>query len=236
MRACSGNDAVHAEICDFASLAAVRELGVRLRERPGPVHVLVNNAGLWLGQRRESADGYEMTFAVNHLAPFLLTDILLPKLVDSAPARIINVSSRLHEKERRFDFDDPQARRRYGGIRAYRQSKLANVLFTRELARRLVGTGVAVHAVHPGDVATSVVRDSRFLTAGLELVGRRFLLTPEEGARTTVHAATHASAGRRTGRYYADCRERPASPGALSWQAAARLWRLSQDLVAQRAS
>lgn len=230
----TGNPDVSFALADFASLRAVQALAAELKGRFPRIHVLVNNAGLWLTKREVSTDGFEMTFAVNHLAPFLLTQELLDVLTRSAPARIVNVSSRLHEKEPRLRLDDLQIeQRKYGGIEAYRQSKLANVVFSNELAARLRGTGVTSNAVHPGDVATAVVRDSGILSWGIDAVGKRWLLTPEEGARTTVHVATHPSLEKVTGRYFAKVAEGVPNPASHDLATCAQLWRMSEDMVEQ---
>lgn len=229
-----GHAEVHGLGADFSSLDEVRELAARVLERHPAIHVLVNNAGLWHPDRRLSRDGHEDTFAVNHLAPFLLTRLLRPALEKGAleaPARVVAVSSRLHRKEKRFDFDDPMSERRYDGMRAYRQSKLANVMFANELARRLEGTGVTSNSLHPGDVATNVVRDSPLLAWGLANIARFFMKTPEEGARTSIHVATAPELERVSGRYFRDCREARPADAALDEAAAARLWALSEELV-----
>lgn len=224
-----GRGRVFSECADFSSLAETRALATRLLEAHGAVDVLVNNAGLWSQKRTDSVDGHELTFAVNHLAPFLLTMTLMPALTRGQATRVVNVSSRLHIKERAFDFDDVHQRaRRYSNMRAYQQSKLANVLFTRELARR---TSLRVNAVHPGDVATDVVRDSRFLSWGIRHVANLWLLTPEEGARTSLHVATAPALAAVTGRYFANCAECAPSAAALDSDQATRLWELSERLT-----
>ena len=221
---------VFSECADFSSLAETRALAARLLDAHPTVDVLVNNAGLWSQERQDSEDGYELTFAVNHLAPFLLTLELMPALKRGRATRVVNVSSRLHRKERAFDFDDVHQReRRYSNMRAYQQSKLANVLFTRELARR---TSLLVNAVHPGGVATDVVRDSRLLSWGLRHFAKFWLLTPEEGARTSLHVATSPELAAVTGRYFANCAECAPSPAARDADQAARLWELSERLTA----
>lgn len=218
-------------VCDFASLAAVRGLAAQLLERHAKLHILVNNAGLWLQRQQPSADGHETTFAVNHLAPFLLTTLLRDRMIASAPARVVNVSSRLHSDPRTLDVDSLAAPKRFSGIGAYASSKLCNVLFSRELAERLKGTGVTSNALHPGDIATEVTRDNRVLSFLSDRLGRPFLLTPEEGSRTTVHVATHAPLIEVTGRYFAVCREAPASKLADDAALRARLWEISESLT-----
>ncbi len=185
---------------DLASLAAVRAGAADFLARHDGLHVLVNNAGVFSMQRRTSADGLELTFAVNQLAPFLLTRLLLPLLTASAPARVVNVASHAHYGAR-MHWDDPQLERSYPGHgrAAYGQSKLANVLFTRELARRLAGTGVVTNAVHPGVGATELVRRTPFFVRW----GFRFLgLTPEQGAAGPVLLASSPDLAAVSGRYF----------------------------------
>ena len=232
IRRTTGNRRIETLCADFSSLEEVRGLARAFGERHGSLQVLVNNAGLWHPKRSLSRDGFEDTFAVNHLAPFLLTNLLLDRLRRGAPARVVNVSSRLHLKERAMKWDDLQSERRYSGIGAYRQSKLANVLFSNELARRLRGTGVTSNAVHPGDVATDVTRENRLLTWVLKRLAGRVLMTPAEGARTTLHVATDPGLAEVTGAYFSDCKLAKPAPAAEDEGAAGRLWRLSEELTA----
>ena len=225
----AGGEVTH-QVANFSSLEDVRALAARIEARLPALHVLVNNAGLWHQKRQLSRDGHEDTMAVNHLAPFLLTNLLLPLLRRSAPARVVTVSSRLHRKPRRHDMDDLMSERGYRGLAAYARSKLANVLFSNELARRLHGSGVTSNSLHPGDVATSIVRDSRVLSWGLRLV-RPFIKSPEDGARTTLHVATASELEGVTGRYFADCRERTPGALALDPQLACGLWQVSEQLT-----
>lgn len=226
----TGNDRVTFELADFSSLDAVRALADRVAAR-GALHVLVNNAGLWHPARMLSHDGYEDTFAVNHLAPFLLTLTLFDLLVASAPARVVHVSSRLHARAKGIPFDDIHLAARYPrkGMAAYEHSKLANILFSNELARRLP-TGVTSNALHPGDVATSVTRQSRRVTIAQTFI-RPFLKSPNQGAQTSLHVATSDSLSGVTGRYFSDRREATPSPAARDEAAAARLWALSEALT-----
>lgn len=230
VRASTGNPRVDHVIVDFSSLADVRRAAAEILDRFEALRVLVNNAGLWHQKRQLSRDGFEDTLAVNHLAPFLLTSLLRERLERSAPARVVHVSSRLHAKPRRFVFDDLQCERRYKGIAAYARTKLANVLFSNELARRLSGTGVTSNSLHPGDVATTITRDSRLLSIGIKLV-QPFILTPEQGALTSLHVATSPELEGVTGQYFDDCRPKAPSRAALDVDAARRLWELSERLT-----
>jgi NAD(P)-dependent dehydrogenase (short-subunit alcohol dehydrogenase family) len=215
---------------DLASLAEVRRLARSLAERLPRLDVLLNNAGAIHMERKVTADGLEMTFAVNHLAPFLLTELLRKKLVASAPARVVNVASEAH-KGGRIDLADPKGERGYSGWRAYAGSKLANVLHAYELARRLAGTGVTANAVHPGVVATGFGRnDPGWLRLAVKLFGP-FLLSPAAGAATTVWAATAPELEGVTGKYFARSREVPSSRASHDLEIQRRLWEVSERLT-----
>lgn len=230
----SANDQVELLLADLASLDATRRLAAAFREKHDRLHVLVNNAGSYQASRSISADRFEMTFAVNHLAHFLLTDLLLDLLKASAPARVINVSSGAHARAT-IDFDDLQNERGYAGMSVYGQSKLANVLFTYELARRLEGTGVTANCLHPGVVRTgfgrnnSGIRGSFF--AVFHALARPFLLTPEQGAETSIYLAAAPEVETVTGKYFV--KKEPVDSSAASYdsEAALRLWQVSAELV-----
>jgi NAD(P)-dependent dehydrogenase (short-subunit alcohol dehydrogenase family) len=232
----SGNPEVSLVTFDLGSLASVRQGAATLLERCGRIDVLINNAGLVLSDRHESLDGYEMTFAVNHLGPFLLTSLLLDRVTASAPARIVNVASSAHNQARKgMPFDDLQSTKRYRAMRVYGESKLANILFTKELARRLEGTGVTVNAVHPGTVATGYGRDgdTRGVFAfGLKII-KPFVLSPEKGARTSVYVASSPEVDGVTGQYFAKCRLTTPTKAAQDAAAATRLWDVSEELAAR---
>lgn len=230
----SGNDSVDVLELDLARLASVRELPARFAERHDHLDVLVNNAGLMLGSRRETVDGYEMTFQVNHLGPFLLTGLLRDQLVAGEDARVVNVASDAHRGARHgLDFDDLQATRKYRSYRVYSKSKLANVLFTRELARRWAETGVTANAVHPGFVASRFGRDGDggTVTDWVLTALKPFALTPEQGAATQVYVASALELDGITGGYWA--KSAPATPSAAAQDdaAAAQLWEVSSALV-----
>jgi NAD(P)-dependent dehydrogenase (short-subunit alcohol dehydrogenase family) len=229
----SGNPDVSYGVVDLASLASVRKAADDVSRRFGAVHVLVNNAGVNLARRAVSVDGFEMTLAVNHLGPFLLTNLLLPLLRAGAPSRIVNVTS-WFERFGRMDFDDLHAERKpYRALRAYYQSKLANALFTYELAERLAGTGVSVYCVDPGLVATDLLRDRAWWNPGwLQPLWRWLLLSPDRGARAAIHAATAPELSALTGLCIgAGTRPKRTSRRSRDVAARARLWRVSAELT-----
>jgi retinol dehydrogenase-14 len=232
LRASTGND-VTVLPADLASLASVRQAADRFLAGHNRLHVLVNNAGVLLNHRSVTADGFETTFAVNHLGPFLLTNLLLERLKHSAPSRVVNVTSTASRRGR-IDFDDLQGDRRFSGSRAYSQSKLANVLFTYELARRLEGTGVTVNCVHPGVVrSTALGRGERFplpVRVAWPLL-RPFMKSPQQGARTSVYAATSPDLEGVSGRFFANSHEARTSKASYDQALAERLWTVSAHLV-----
>ncbi len=228
--ASTGNRHVELLISDLSSQRIVRELAATILDRCDRLDALINNAGLTLGKRILTDDGIEMTFAVNHLAPFLLTRLLLDRLKASAPSRIVNVASDAHRRGE-IDFDDPSAERGYSAWRAYSQSKLANVLFTRELARRLEGTDVTVTCLHPGVVRTGFGRQgSTFIRFGTRIAGA-FLLSPKKGADTAIWLATSPAVEGASGGYYEKRRLARPSEAAQNSEAAKRLWELSEKMV-----
>jgi NAD(P)-dependent dehydrogenase (short-subunit alcohol dehydrogenase family) len=235
----SADGAVDWLVADFADPDAVRRLAAEAQERHSRIDVLVNNAGATYPKRQLTPEGLELTLAVNHLAPFLLTTLLLDRLRESAPARIVNVSSVAHESAR-FDFDDPTMERGYRPFAAYGRSKLANLWFTYELARRLEGSGVTVNAVHPGLVRTALGDHSGALRrAGwrlLHLAYRRASLSPEEGAAAITHLATAPELADVTGRYFVGRRPAKSSPASSDPAAAARLWAFSEELTCARST
>jgi retinol dehydrogenase-12 len=227
--AAAGGPAPRLEIADLASMGQVRALADRLGalER---IDVLVNNAGLMAGQRRVTPDGYDEVLAVNHLAPFLLTNLLLGQLTAAGPARVITVTSDAHASAR-LDLDDLQLERGWAGWRAYAGSKLANILFTRELARRLAASAVTANCAHPGLVRTRFGREVRGpMRVGVALA-RPFMLSPQRGAATIVYLATSPEVAGATGGYYVKSRPREPSPAARDDAAARRLWQLSEELT-----
>jgi retinol dehydrogenase-12 len=231
----SGNPAVRFVRADFLHLGEVRELAAELARLPR-LDVLVNNAGLIDRARRATAEGYDATFGVNHLAPFLLTNLLLPKLSQSAPARVVVVASEAHRRAGWLDFDDLM-NTRVGYWRAYGRSKLANLLFVRALARRLRGSGITVNAAHPGVIRSQLFRGMPApLRCALATVLRPFTGSPEQGARTSVYLATAPELEGASGGYYRDCRRIEPAPAARCDEAAARLWSESVRLTGLEAA
>jgi len=223
---------VDAFVADLSAQAEVRRLAERVLNTLTRIDVLVNNVGGYWNTRHVTADGLEHTFALNHLAPFLLTTLLLDRLQDSAPARVVTVSSNAQAMGR-MDFDDLQGERSYSGARAYNQSKLANLLFTYELAQRVPATSVTANAVHPGLVSTSFGADDPALVQRLLVPFLRpFMKSPAQGAATSIHVASAPDLAEVTGRFFARCRPRRSSARSYDRAAATRLWQVSADLVA----
>jgi NAD(P)-dependent dehydrogenase (short-subunit alcohol dehydrogenase family) len=218
-------------VADVSAQREVRSLADRVLTAYPRLDVLVNNVGGYWATRHETEDGLEHTFAVNHLAPFLLTNLLLERLRASGPARVVTVSSGAQSMGR-IDFDDLQGERRYDGQRAYNQSKLANVMFTYELARRLEGSGVTANVLHPGVVRTAFGQeDSRGWMRVLLPLVRPFLKSPERGAETSIHLASSPDVADVSGRYFAKSTPRSSSHASYDTDAAARLWAVSAELV-----
>jgi NAD(P)-dependent dehydrogenase (short-subunit alcohol dehydrogenase family) len=220
-------------LADLAVQEEVRALGDEITERYDRLDVLVNNAGLFNGKREVTDDGVEKTFAVNHLAPFLLThrvaDLLKQTAEAEGEARIVNVGSEAHRGVR-INFDDVNAEEEYSGLQAYGQSKLANVLFTHELSRRLHDSGVLANCVHPGVVATHIWRGADWLSR----IGRLFkwfYKSPAEGAEPVLYVAASPELGDVTGQYFKEMKRVNPSPAAFDEKTAARLWRLSRELT-----
>jgi NAD(P)-dependent dehydrogenase (short-subunit alcohol dehydrogenase family) len=230
VRAGTGNRQVEALLADLSSQEQIRALARQVQERSPRLDVLINNAGgLWL-KRELTVDGLEMTFAVNHLAYFLLTQLLLDTLQASAPARIVNVASNAHFKAT-LDFDNLQGEHGYRGWRAYCRSKLANVLFTYELARRLAGTEVTANALHPGWVATGFGRNNGWRGRLLQLAARIKGISSEEGARTILYLATAREVDTVTSQYFDHERAVRSSPASYDEATAKRLWQVSLELT-----
>ena len=225
----SGNEKVSLVPADLAVQAEVRGLAQAFKERHDRLDVLVNNAGIIQSKRTETPDGIELTLAVNHLAPFLLTNLLLGLLKESAPSRIITVSSEAR-RGAEIDFDDLQSERRYRAFQVYGMTKLANILFTYELAERLEGTGVVANCLHPGAVSTNFAQNNRGPIALLFRLFKPFMRSPEQGADTLVYLASSPEAGELNGKYLTDRKEvSPAEPRDETAQK--RLWEVSEELT-----
>lgn len=223
----TSNESIELMIADLSSQREVRRLVADFKEAHDRLHVLMNNAVIWPVKRMLTVDGLEMQFAVNHLAPFLLTNLLLDVLKASAPARVINVSSGIH-KRARIDFDDLQAERGYKHMRAYGQSKLANILFTYELARRLAGIRVTVNSFTPGMTKTNL---GRHMSRGAQLIFRLIAKKTEKGASTAIYLATSPEVEGVTGKYFADCKQVRSSKLSYDENLAKQLWKASERLT-----
>ncbi|KAJ8417353.1 hypothetical protein AAFF_G00285800 [Aldrovandia affinis] len=230
----SGNGNVVVKMLDLASLQSVRDLAKDIQETEERLDILINNAGIMMCPKWQTEDGFEMQFGVNHLGHFLLTNCLLDLLKKSAPSRIVNVSSLAHEKGK-IDFDDINLDQHYDPQKSYRQSKLANVLFTRELAARLEGTGVTAYSLHPGVIRTELGRHwLPTLPMWKKVITMPFMLlikSPWEGAQTTIYCAVDESLEKTSSLYYSDCAPKEAAPQARDDATAKRLWDLSVSMV-----
>jgi NAD(P)-dependent dehydrogenase (short-subunit alcohol dehydrogenase family) len=216
---------------DLSSLAAVRKLASEVAAQHPRLDVLVNNAGTSSPRLVKTTDGYERTFAVNHLAPFLLTNLLLDKLKAGKAARVVTVSSMAH-RGGVLDFDDLNwEKRKYSGLGAYGASKLANILFTLELAGRLAGSGVTANSLHPGVVATNIFGTMGVLGKAFAVLFRPFMLSPANGAKTSIYLASSPEVANITGKFFDKCREVPPTPAAQDAAAAKRLWEISAKLT-----
>lgn len=217
-------------IADLSSLQAVRQLADEFRRKYSRLNVLINNAGLFNLRRHVTADGYEVTFATNYLSPFLLTNLLLDELKASAPSRIVNVSSVAHHGGH-IDFDDLKAERGYSGFKAYSQSKLALIHFTRHLAKKLEGTGVAVYSLHPGAVATNIWSRPAGPFGFITAVPKLFMARPKKGAETVVYLASFPDPEGASGEYYEKKRVKKSSRESYDSGVAERLWNTSKRLT-----
>src|SRR3954447_14708284 len=227
-----GGPPVEVFVGDMSAQSEVRRLGAELLAALPRIDVLVNNVGGFWNSRHVTSDGLELTFALNHLTPFLLTHLLAGRLIEGAPARVVTVSSDA-QRLGRIDFDDLQGERSWSGQRAYNQSKLANILFTYELARRLDGTGITATVLHPGIVRTAFGaedpgRIQRVITPFMGL-----MKTPEQGARTPIHLASAAEVEGVTGQFFAKQKPRRSARRSYDEATAARLWAVSSELVAR---
>lgn len=229
----TGNQAIEALTADLSAMAEVRRLADEVKARCPRLDVLINNAGAYFDKRLTSADGYEMTFALNHLSYFYLTTLLLDLIKASAPARIINVSSDAH-RFARLNLVNPHKPPAYSGFRIYGETKLANVVFTYELARRLEGTGVTANAMHPGFVRTGFGKNNSGLVSKFFSLMQRFALTPEQGADTIIYLASAPEVQGVSGKYFVKRKAVPTSPVSDDQKTWTALWTLSERLVAEK--
>ena len=230
IRAESGNDRVELMLADLAVQTEVRQLAKQFEERHDRLDVLINNAGLIQSKRTETTDGIETTLAVNHLAPFLLTNLLLDLLKKSVPSRIITVASNA-QRWGKIDLDDLQSKRRYRGFRVYGMTKLANIMFTYELAERLEGTGVTANCIHPGGVNTNFGKNNRGPMTLLFRLMKPFMRTPEQGADTLVYLAASPDVDGMTGRYLSDRKVMSSSEESYDENLRKKLWAASEELT-----
>ncbi len=226
----TGNQEVAYLLGDLSVQSEVRRVAEEFRQQHDQLHVLINNAGAMFINHQVSRDGIEMTFALNHLAYFLLTNLLLDLLISSAPARIINVSSGAHIGGK-ISFEDLRNPSSYSGWRAYSQSKLANILFTYELARRLQGTGVSVNTLHPGFVATNFGRSNGGFFDPLFRLAQVFAISPEKGAQTSIYLATSTEVEGITGKYFSKQKPVASSNASYNEETARKLWDASLELT-----
>lgn len=218
---------------DLSLIADVRRVASEYKARHKKLHVLINNAGATFSKRELTKEGHEMTFALNHLGYFVLTTELLDLLKASAPARVVSLASEGHRMGK-INFDDLESARRYDGVFVYSTSKLMNVLFSFELARRLEGTGVTSNAVHPGVVNTGFGKNTPGWFSVVVKTFSPFFLSAEKGALTTLHVATSPDVEKVTGKYFAKSREKKPSKAALDAEAAKRLWEVTEKIVAAK--
>ena len=232
----SGSDDIHLLLCDLSSQADIRRAMEQFKLTYDRLDVLVNNAGAIFTKRQESVDGIEMTFAINHLGYYLPTLLLLDMLKESAPARIVNVSSGAHETGK-FNFDDYNREQNFSSFAAYGESKMANILFTKELARRLEGTGVTVNALHPGFVATNFAKNTGLLgKLAMTFIAPIVGISPEKGAQTSIYLATSPEVDGVTGEYFAKSKVKKTHAFAQNVEAQKRLWALSEELTGVKLS
>jgi NAD(P)-dependent dehydrogenase (short-subunit alcohol dehydrogenase family) len=224
----SGSNSVALLLADLSSQGAIRHLADKFKAKYPALHVLINNAGIIPRKRAVTEDGFETQFAVNHLAYFLLTNLLLDVLKASTPSRIINVSSQVHGGPY-IPFDDLQSERSYSPTRVYGWTKLANVLFTYELARRLEGTGVTVNSLHPGTVATKLLAD--YMPGGLRFMAKMIGMSPEDGAQTSLYLATSPEVKGVSGKYFVHGTAVRSSKASYDKAAASRMWQVSAELT-----
>lgn len=217
-------------LADLSSFASVRQLAEQVNQNVPALHVLINNAGTLNTSRTLTIDGFEETFQVDYLSPFLLTNSLLPLLKKSGNARIVNVSSGIHQMGK-IQWDDLQSEKQYKEYRAYAQANLARILFTYELARQLKGTDVTANCLHPGGVATNMGANNKTFMSTVFRLAAPLLKKPEQGAQTSIYLASSPEVAGVSGKYFVNCKERKSSKSSYNEDDAQRLWKVSEDLV-----
>jgi NAD(P)-dependent dehydrogenase (short-subunit alcohol dehydrogenase family) len=220
-----------AHFADLSILTEVKRVGAEIAASERRIDALVNNAGAMYLHRRVTVDGLEMTFALNHMSYFVLTGVLRERLIASSPSRIVNTASNAHGAAK-LDFDDLQSVKNYGMLRAYSRSKLCNILFTRELARRLGGEGVTANCLHPGFVATRIADEAGGLVGRFAWVSKLFARSPEKGADTIVHLVSSPDVAGENGGYFFDRKRIEPSAAARDAASAVKLWERSEALAA----
>ncbi len=234
VRALGGGGEVEVFLADLSSMADVRRVAAEILAKHSRIDVLVNNAGVLLMDRQVTKDGFEATFATNHLAYFLLTKLLLGAIKKAPAARIVNVASEVHHRGS-LDFTDLMSERSYSGVKAYSTSKLANILFTSELARQLDGTSVTTNALHPGIVASGFGRNNTGVVGFFAKIAAPFMMSAENGAKTSIFLASDPSVSTVTGKYFEKSQPKKPSREARDPAIARRLWAVSEELVAKSA-
>lgn len=225
----TGNERIEVLSCDLSSFKSIRHFVVEFKNKYERLHILINNAGLLAPQRETTEDGFELTFGTNHLGPFLLTNLLLDLLKNSTPARIINVSSQAHYRGK-INFEDLQSAGNYNGLQRYSNSKLANILFTYELARRLAGEAITVNCLHPGVVATDIWPTNKWYYALLVPVMKLFMIASKEGAQTTIYLAFSPEVENVTGKYFDKQAEEESSAISQNIETQKKLWEISAEM------
>ncbi len=213
--------------CNLASFDSIRQFADKFKARYNNLHVLINNAGIWEPKKQLSEDGIELNFAVNHLAPFLLTNLLLEPIMASAPAKIINVSSEAH-RHAHIQFNDLEFNNKFSSYRSYGQSKLANILFTKKLSHKLKGSGLTVNSLHPGFVDTNLFDK---MPVPLKWIMKPFMISPGRGAQTTLYLVTSSEVEKTSGEYFVNSKPKKPNQEALRKDIADRLWEISENYV-----
>ncbi|XP_057313516.1 retinol dehydrogenase 11-like [Hydractinia symbiolongicarpus] len=227
----SGSSKIVLKLLDLASLVSIKEFAESFLKEYAALHILINNAGVMWCPYMKTKDGFEMQIGVNHFGHFALTNLLLERLKESAPSRIVNLSSMGHLMGT-MNFDDINSQKSYSSYGAYYQSKLANILFTKEIHRKLVDTGVTAYAVHPGGVDTELSRHIGLIKVFVTLAGKyMFLKTPEYGAQTSIYCAVEEGLEKRSGNYFQDCHEQESNKESYDEGIAKKLWEVSEDLT-----